>query len=277
MKNNRIFIVPKNDGEAVAIIEMLTRNGEQFLITGQGWGASWNGLEDGIKEKIEQLRQTGVEVIGVELQGDSNGAINIDHHVYGDDDRSNPKASIEQVADRIGVQLSIEEQFIAANDKGYIPAMEKLGKELGITPSDLETIIQNVRMKDRMAQGITLEQEEQAKTAIEQLGAITEKRDFIEIDLPHSKTATVTDRLYGKYEELLIISGDGETNFYGSTEAIQMLNEKFPGGWSGGQLDKGSGFWGGYADQDAIRIAVRKHMNRKYGVENAKKTPIEHE
>lgn len=271
MSKNRLFVTPRNDGEAVAIIEMLEKNGEQFLVTGQAWGASWDGLEEDIKEKIEKAKQDGIEVIGVELQGDSHGATNIDHHVYGEDDRSNPKASIEQVADKIGAQLTLEERFIAANDKGYIPAMEKLGEELGITGADLETIVQNVRMKDRMAQGITLEQEEQAKAAIEQLGDLSDKRNYIEIGLPHSKTATVTDRLYGKYDELLIISGDGESNFYGSTETINKLNEKFPGGWSGGQLDQGNGFWGGYVDQNALRKAIREDMAKKYDHQNEHK------
>ena len=271
MKENRLFITPRNDGEAVAIAELLEKNGEQFLVTGQGWGASWEKLEDDIKEKIEKAKQDGIEVIGIELKGDSHGATNIDHHVYENDDRSNPKASIEQVADKIGVQLTVEEQFIAANDKGYIPAMEKLGAELGIRGADLETIVQNVRMKDRMAQGITLEQEEQAKVAIEQLGDLSEKRNYIELDLPHSKTATITDRLYGKYDELLIISADGESNFFGSTATIKMINEKFPGGWSGGQLDQGSGYWGGYVDQDALRKAVREDMTKKYDHDNEQK------
>ena len=91
---------------------------------------------------------------------------------------------------------------------------------------------------------------------------IAEKREYIQLDLPHSKTSTVTDRLYGKYDNLLITSGDGETNFYGTTEIIQMLNERFPGGWSGGQLDQGSGFWGGYADQSAIKAAVQAALQK---------------
>jgi hypothetical protein len=61
----------------------------------------------------------------------------------------------------------------------------------------------------------------------------------------------------------LITSGDGETNFYGTTEIIQILNEKFPGGWSGGQLDQGSGFWGGYADQEAIKQVVQETIAKQ--------------
>lgn len=141
--------------------------------------------------------------------------------------------------------------------------MEKLGDELGISAGDLQEIIANIRMRDREMQGVTLEQEAQAQEVVEKLGEITEKREYIQLDLPHSKTSTVTDRLYGKYDNLLITSVDGETNFYGTTEIIQMLNEKFPGGWSGGQLDQGSGFWGGYADQSAIKAAVQESLQKK--------------
>ena len=253
---NRLWVTPNNDLEAKAIVEMLQREGEDFLVTGQAWGASWEKLEEEIKTKIEEAKKEQMTVYGVELHGDSNGAINVDHHTYGEDDRSNPKSSIEQVAEILGVELTLDEKFISANDKGYIPAMEKLGAELELSAEDLQEIIANIRMRDREMQGVTTEQEAQAQEAVEKLGDITEKSEYIQVNLPHSKTSTVTDRLYGKYDNLLITSEDGETNFYGKTEIIQMLNEKFPGGWSGGQLDQGSGFWGGYADQSAIKAAV---------------------
>ena len=140
--------------------------------------------------------------------------------------------------------------------------MEKLGAELGLSAEDLQEIISNIRMRDREMQGVTPEQEAQAQEAVEKLGEIAEKREYIQLDLPHSKTSTVTDRLYGKYDNLLITSGDGETNFYGTTEIIQMLNEKFSGGWSGGQLDQGSGFWGGYANQSEIKAAVQAALQK---------------
>lgn len=261
-EEKRLWVVPNNDLEAQAIIGLLKRNEEDVLITGQNWGASWDKLEQKIKEIVESYKEQGKQVYGVELQGDSNGAINVDHHTYGEDDRSNAKSSIEQVAEVLGVELTLDEQFVSANDKGYIPAMEKLGAELGISGEDLQEIIANIRMRDREMQGVTPEQEAQAQEAVEKLGEIAEKREYIQLDLPHSKTSTVTDRLYGKYDNLLITSGDGETNFYGTTEIIQMLNERFPGGWSGGQLDQGSGFWGGYADQSAIKAAVQEALQK---------------
>lgn len=260
----KLWIVPINDLEAGTIIKMLERNGENYIITAQTWGASWNGLEPEIRVEVENAIQRGSKVYGVELQGNVNGVINIDHHTYGEDDRSNPKSSIEQVAEILGVELSLDEKFVAANDKGFIPAMEKLGEELGISKEDLQEIISNIRMRDRLAQGVTIEQEEQAQEAVVALGEIDGKQEYILIDnLPHSKTSTITDRLYGKYENLLVTSTDGETNFYGRTSIIEKLNEKFPGGWSGGQLDKGSGFWGGYADQEAIKQVVEDCISKE--------------
>ena len=267
---NRLWVTPNNDLEAKTIIEMLQREGEDFLVTGQDWGASWEKLEEELKTKIEDAKREQKTVYGVELQGDSNGAINVDHHIYGEDDRSNSKSSIEQVAEILGVELTLDEQFVSANDKGYIPAMEKLGVELGVNAEDLQEIIANIRMRDREMQGITIEQEAQAQEAVESLGEISEKREYIQLDLPHSKTSTVTDRLYGKYDNLLITSADGETNFYGTTEIIQMLNEKFPGGWSGGSLDQGSGFWGGYADQNAIKLAVQAAVQKDIDSRNVR-------
>ena len=268
MKNNRLCLCPKNDLEAKTIIEMLAREGEKYLVTGQTWGASWEKLEEEIKKELKEALENGTEVYGIELQGNSNGAINIDHHIYGEDDRRNPKSSIEQVADILGKELTLDEQFVSANDKGYIPAMEELGEKLKINPQDIKEIIANIRMRDRETQGITSKQEAQAEEAIKKLGELKEKRNYISIDLPHSKTSTVTDRLYGKYDNLLVTSEDGETNFFGKTEIIKMLSERFPSGWSGGSLDQGSGYWGGYADQNAIKAEVQNTINVMTAKEN---------
>lgn len=268
MKNNRLWVCPSNDLEAKTIIEMLEREGEKYLVTGQTWGASWEKLEEEIKKELKEALENGTEVYGIELQGNSNGAINIDHHIYGEDDRRNPKSSIEQVADILGKELTLDEQFVSANDKGYIPAMEELGEKLKIDPQDIKEIIANIRMRDRETQGITSKQEAQAEEAIKKLGELKEKRNYISIDLPHSKTSTVTDRLYGKYDNLLVTSEDGETNFFGKTEIIKMLSERFPSGWSGGSLDQGSGYWGGYADQNAIKAEVQNTINVMTAKEN---------
>lgn len=42
---NRLWVTPNNDLEAKTIVEMLQREGEDFLVTGQAWGASWENLK----------------------------------------------------------------------------------------------------------------------------------------------------------------------------------------------------------------------------------------
>lgn len=239
----KIFvIVPNNDAESKAIINMLNLNSVYFMVTSQKWGASWENLEWEIKHEIKIAQMEGYKVFGVELQGEAPmGCINIDHHVYDGDDRSNKLTSIEQIAGLIGVpHLSEYEKAVSLNDVGYIPAMLNAG-------IPWETI-QQVRLNDRLAQGITVEHEDEAIRAInekEVVGTLTI------VKMAHSKCATVTDRLFGQYTNLLILSGDGESNFYGDGEIVTKLHEKFAG-WMGGQLPI-SGFWGGYcSDQDEI-------------------------
>jgi hypothetical protein len=289
------FVVPRNDVESVAIVELLKRNGyeegKDLFVTSQGWGASWAGLEPDIKKAIRsagrrfrwsQVRYmqgypAGVEtregacppsgateveelvpdfshIYGVELQGQTL-CNNIDHHIYDGDDRHNDLSSLEQVAQLLGVTLSVEEAFIAANDKGYIPAMKQLGEELFMEETEVNAMIEKVRALDRSAQGITADQEEQAEQALqnaETCGSLTVVR------LPHSKCATITDRLFGQYENLLVLCGDGEANFYGKGELCRSLLANFEG-WAGGDLNT-SGFWGGYPNQRDVEKFVREAL-----------------
>jgi hypothetical protein len=80
--------------------------------------------------------------------------------------------------------------------------------------------------------------------------------------MAHSKCATVTDRLFGRYDQLLILSGDGEVNFYGDGAICTALKEKFDG-WNGGSgLGQvgGSAFWGGYPNHDEVLDFVKKNL-----------------
>lgn len=254
-----IFIVPNNDLEAKTIIDLLKKHNRDVLVTSQTWGASWEQLEESIKEKIKNYKK----VYGVELQGNapSNG-INIDHHIYGADNRSSEKSSLEQVAELLNTELTVWEQFISANDKGYIPAMKSLGQQLKLSNNEIERMIIEVRALDRKQQGISEEQERQAVEAIEKLDIDHTKipQNLIIVHLPHSKCATVTDRLFGLYKNLLILSEDGETNFYGVISIINELKNKFDG-WSGGELEKGNGYWGSNtANQKEVEEFVRNFI-----------------
>ena len=146
--------------------------------------------------------------------------------------------NIRQVTDRLSPESRRWVELTAANDAGYIPAM----LALGATCDE----VARVRAFDRSAQGITSAHEKEAERAIRE--AKTEGRLTV-VCMTHSKTATVADRLYGRYDQLLIHSSDdGETNFYGDGALCAALKEKFSG-WAGGSglgKEGGTAYWGGY-------------------------------
>lgn len=260
--NNQILVVtPINDGEAVQIAKILKDKNVKTLITKQGWGASWDNLEPEIKKEIEELKNKNFKIFGVELQGTApEGAVNIDHHCYDGDDRSNEKSSLEQVADLIGYKLSLFEEFIAANDKGFIPAMISLAKTKNLSKEQTEKLINKVRLQDRAAQGITPEQEKIAEEAIKKAEVFDR---LTVVHMAHSKTSTVCDRLWGSYKNLLILSGDGEVNFFGAKRVIEALSSLVEGSWSGGDIIHDNGFWGGYPSQD---LNIEEEVKKLLGV-----------
>ena len=247
--NNMVVFAGGYDGEMIAIINACREAGVEVMDKHLGWGAS----VDSYTEEIEKVISEGMTPVLVELGGAEqvSGAIIVDHH----NENVGKPASIIQILDLLGVEPSREQQLIAANDNGYIPAM----LALGATAEE----VAKVRYADRAAQGITPEQEIEAERAIaaaEVVNGVTIVR------MAHSKTATVCDRLFDpeKEQRLLILSGDGESNFFGNGELCKLLQGdktgKTPegwdtfsnfGGWIGGNLPT-SGFWGGYGDQKAV-------------------------
>ena len=173
----------------------------------------------------------------------------IDHH--GEDSGHLP-TSLEQVLARLGLTPTREQQLIAANDKGYIEGMI----DAGATPAEIERI----RRADRAAQGITAEQEQQAAAAITTRD--TTVHGLTLVQLPHSHTATVTDRLNAHlggpgYTNLFILCPD-EVNFYGDGAVITRLKHRF-GGYEGGQLPA-KGYWGLETSDAEQRKAIREFV-----------------
>ncbi len=67
---------------------------------------------------------------------------------------------------------------------------------------------------------------------------------------------SLTDRLYDptKPQNLLILSNDGEVNYFGNGILCQILKDKFDG-WNGGSGlgdCNGIAFWGGYPNHNDI-------------------------
>lgn len=260
------FFLGGNDLEMKTIKDLLDKQGVAYSDAGLSWGASTSKYGD----EIQKVAAEGKTPVIIELAIDSKlpeNTINVDHH---NENASRP-ASILQVCDLLGVKPTRKMQLVAANDSGYIPAM----LEMGATKEEVAMI----RYQDRACQGITAEQENQAEAAIKnakQLYGVTV------ITMPHSKTATVTDRLFdaSKPQNLLIISADGETNYFGPEDICRKLQgnkvgerpapwdpnqtetlyDNF-GGWTGGAglgQKGGTAFWGGYADQKEIAKFVLK-------------------
>lgn len=252
---NKMFFLGGRDAEMVRIAEVLAAAGEQVVDAGLGWGAKASAYG----EAIAQAASDGFTPVLVELELDCavpDGTIAVDHHGA----RSGEPASILQVLNLLGQEPTRWDVLVAANDAGWFPGL----KAVGATAEEMAA----VRAADRAAQGITPEQEVEATRAldatVEMVGAVRVIR------MAHSKTAPVGDALAiaaiaagTPIPAYLVLSGDGEVNFSGRGDLAAALNEKFPGGWAGGEgLGKadGSAYWGGYPDQRGIVDFVAQYQ-----------------
>jgi hypothetical protein len=252
--NNMVVFAGGYDGEMLAIINACREAGVELVDKHLGWGASASAYTSEIAQAVSEGKTPVLVELTLDIEVPSTSII-VDHH----NENVDKPASLIQVLNLIGVEPSREQQLIAANDCGYIPGM----LALGATAEE----VAKVRYADRAAQGITPEQEIEAERAIaaaEVVNGVTIVR------MAHSKTATVCDRLFNsaKEQRLLILSEDGESNFFGNGELCKLLQGektgKTPegwdtyshfGGWIGGNLPI-SGFWGGYANQKEVLIYV---------------------
>lgn len=232
------FLLGGQDLEMLAIRELLREHGVELRDKQLGWGARASAYS----EELARTRKTPVLVeLENDLGLDESEIVVVDHH--GERAGANEPTSLEQVWRLLALDpgrwdAHREYQLIAANDRGHIDAMAAMGA----TAEE----IRDIRARDRRAQGVTQDEEHQARAAVAAARMLADGRLTV-VELPHGKTAPVTDRLHEAlggpgYENLLILSPD-ETNFYGQGRLVNALRARYPGGWSGGDLpDKG--FWG---------------------------------
>ena len=258
---NSVVFLAINDGEAAEIFNVCREAGVEVIGKKLPWGVSVSDFSEEIAAAVS-AGKTPVLVEMVEDQPVPEGAIIVDHH----NDRADRPAALLQVLDLLGLEPSRRQQLIAANDAAYIPGMEMLGA------SDQE--VREIRAFDRKHQLVwnkektqvfnkfTPEVEAEAARAIndrEVINGVTVVR------MGHSATAAVTDALYSRETEqnILCLCGDGESDYFGNGKLCRLLQgnktgktaegwDTFDhfGGWTGGGED--FGFWGGYADQQAI-------------------------
>ncbi len=150
----------------------------------------------------EDIRDNDGPIYGIELREDIPVKANyhrIDHH----NNLEGMPSALEQVADILGVQLNRLQRLIAANDKGYIPAM--------IALSATKEEIADIRRQDRKAQGISEEDEELAARSIRD--NMSRHGSLLVVKSYTHHFSPICDALF-PYKNLLIFT-DTEWGFYG--------------------------------------------------------------
>jgi len=230
-----LWVVPLNDLEAQEIVHLLDEQHRRVLISYQRWGATWAGLEKEIREFIiERLGDGSVQVIGVELGGaNPYGAINIDHHRYRDDDRFRVDASIEQIAERLGIGLRRRQKLIGVNDRAWIPGLRR--EFPGISDPELTSL----RREDRRIQGVTVNDEKQARADMAK-ARFEQRRCTVSSD--HRATSALFDFLLLETDtnEILAMSPD-LWQYTGPRVGLFSGLEWGENHWSGGET--GSGYF----------------------------------
>jgi len=242
------FFLGGHDLEMVTISELVARH-SAFVIHDRQlrWGAKASDYCTEIAAALEAGAVPVLIELALDLPLPPDKIRIIDHH--GTQAGHDKPTSLEQVFALLNLPDTLWDrhlQLVAANDRGYIPAM----LELDASRAEIESI----RQQDRHAQGITAAEEQAAAVAVQQLDYLLDGR-LIVAHLPHNKTAALVDRLQlGQLDQSdagcgnILVFSPREVNFFGNGEAVYALASAFPGGWYGGDLPI-KGFWG-LADGD---------------------------
>lgn len=200
-RQKKVFLLGGNDLEMETIKSLLLQHGEIYIDKNLQWDNA--KLLHYAEELIRFGDNPEYAIYGIELNETENLYIpdnyyRIDHH----NDYVQKDSSLEQVAALLSVTLNREQALIAANDKGYIPAMKALGA------SDEE--IQRIRLADRQAQGVTEKDED---LALKALADRTTEKNVIIVPSKTNRFSPITDRLF-PFDRLLIYTSD-ELVYYG--------------------------------------------------------------
>lgn len=193
-----VFLLGGHDLEMIEIEKMLIEKKIKYFDEKLQWGAKLSAYKDKFDDEHT--------FVGIELIQDCEPPKNyilIDHH----NENSHKASSIEQVAELLGLELDKHQQLVAANDRGYIPAM----LEMGATDKE----INDIRSADREAQGVTEKDEKLAAESIEKHQWKIGNVIIIESLTP--KFSAITDQLF-PYDELLIRHKNSFT-YYGKKAA----------------------------------------------------------
>jgi len=235
-----MFFLGGHDLEMLTIREIFEEYAPgRFCDKNLSWGAKASDYRDEIQAVLAKGMSPVLIELTIDTEIDPERVVAIDHH--GERAGSDKPTSLHQVLELLKLPQDKWTRWfdlVAANDRGYIPAMLKIG-------ATQEEIIK-VRASDRAAQGITPGEEAEGKKAATNAEVLADGMLTV-VRLLHTRTAAVADRLEpalggAGYRNLLLLS-PSQVNFFGSGNLVITLNSSFPGGWYGGALTE-RGFWG---------------------------------
>lgn len=195
------FLIGGHDLEMLQISKLLAENN----LTVFDHNLSWNNAK--LSSYSKELNNSDY-FVGIELTQDIPRPAKykeIDHHNHNISKQSSLLQIIDFLKDEldISVEITRDIELIAANDSGYIPAMEAM--------KATKEEIKNIRSRDRKAQGVTEADEILGEQSINENRTIENEITVIKSLTP--KFSTITDRLY-PCNRLLIYS-DNELTYYG--------------------------------------------------------------
>jgi hypothetical protein len=251
-KLTMMFMLGGADLEMAEIRKLLDAEGVQYVDKGLTWGAKASAYQT----EIEALLAQGTKPVLIELEEDLPKemiaqCMIVDHH--GKRAGADKPTSLHQVFALLelpAVRWTRRMELVAANDRGYIPALQ----EVGATMEE----IRQIRVGESGAPAEMVEATRAAIAEREIDGRLTVVR------LPHTRSGLLCDMMHPAlggvgYDRLLVITSDGqkltEVNFYGDGTAIETLDKRFPGGWKGGSLPK-YGYWGKIGEVPSERQLV---------------------
>lgn len=227
----KVFLLGGHDLEMMTIKELL-QSRDDCVVDDKNlcWENAWLTAYWYELLVYAQCEIYGIELMdNLELHGDMKKNYHrIDHH----NNYSSLPSSLEQVAAVLGVELNRWQRLVAANDSGYIPAMEALGA----TNEEVAAI----RLADRAAQGVTEEDERLAEKSIED--NLLKLKNIWIVKSQTKRFSAICDRLY-PCQRLLIYTdrewmfyGDGKSELVSALERDIRLGKVFYGGGDSGYV-----------------------------------------
>jgi hypothetical protein len=237
MSQRFAFFLGGQDLEMLTIRQLLIEKYDRARIFDKSlaWGAKLSDYQS----DLTSASMSGLTPVSIELPNDMpadwplrSRLIEVDHHGA----RHNEASALRQVFDLLKLPESDwtrDFALVAANDVGHVRKMRE------INASRFEML--SIRRRDRAAQGISVQEEEQGLTA---LRTAKTNGNLLIVQLAHGRSATVTDPLaleptFSGYPKNVVILSPDSTMFFGPRTIVDALCKAFPKGYSGGQGDEG--------------------------------------